>query len=377
MKKTLFILLSALLYVSDASAANPADPNATPITRTVLNYLTSLPSLTSKRVVSGAMADDPNVFSRDVQTIFTSTGKWPGMLGGQYVDPNCGSPCSGATQENINNFTMLQNYWGLGGLLTIVYSPTNPKTNGQITDTDFTSSDMSSLLTNGTTLNTRWLSNLDGLATWLGQFQTVGIPILFRPLHEMNGGWFWWGSAGGITTAQYQQLWQLTFNYLTNTKGLHNLVWVYSSNAETGNYTAYYPGSAYVDIVGLDIYLPGVSGPISLAGGYQQLTDPSIDKPFAITEFGPVIPYDPNRLTTAPQNYDGLITGIKQNMPNTIYWVSWTGAWGMGVGSNGVQHLNVSQLLSDSWVVNRGDITLGSQPPPTKIPSAHTGLRVN
>ena len=52
----------------------------------------------------------------------------------------------------------------------------------------------------------------------------------------------------------FRNVWIDMFNYLTNTKNLHNILWVYSPDHSRGNRLAYYPGSAYVDVVALDVY---------------------------------------------------------------------------------------------------------------------------
>ncbi|WP_281751689.1 glycoside hydrolase family 26 protein [Neptunitalea chrysea] len=81
------------------------------------------------------------------------------------------------------------------------------------------------------------------------------IPIIFRPFHEMNGSWFWWG--GNNTTAiDYIKLWRETVEMLRDEYGVHNLLYVYSPNklAPDDDYLKYYPADAYVDILGIDIY---------------------------------------------------------------------------------------------------------------------------
>ncbi len=87
------------------------------------------------------------------------------------------------------------------------------------------------------------------------------IPVIFRPFHEMDGTWFWWGSwtgDGANTDAEYIQLWQETVEYLRDTKNVHNLLWCWNSDRiNTANSTLFlemYPGNSYVDIIGLDCY---------------------------------------------------------------------------------------------------------------------------
>ena len=80
------------------------------------------------------------------------------------------------------------------------------------------------------------------------KLQDADVPILWRPLHEASGGWFWWGAAG---PEAYIKLYQLLYDRLTNYHDIHNLIWVWN-----GQNKDWYPGDEYVDIVGTDIY-PG------------------------------------------------------------------------------------------------------------------------
>jgi mannan endo-1,4-beta-mannosidase len=99
------------------------------------------------------------------------------------------------------------------------------------------------------------LADLSVLAGQLSYFAEYDIPVLFRPYHEMNTGSFWWGNK---TTASYQGLWRIMYNYLVNTRGLHNLIFVWAPIAWTPDGGDvpwdYYPGSGYVDIVAVDDY---------------------------------------------------------------------------------------------------------------------------
>jgi mannan endo-1,4-beta-mannosidase len=81
------------------------------------------------------------------------------------------------------------------------------------------------------------------------------IPVLFRPFHEMNGGWFWWGK-NSCTTEEYKALWKFTVDYLRKVRQLHNILYVYSTDAfaSADEYMAYYPGDEYVDMLGYDDY---------------------------------------------------------------------------------------------------------------------------
>lgn len=142
-----------------------------------------------------------------------------------------------------------------------------------------------------------YLSALDDFATWASNFKDTNgdlIPFMFRPFHENDGSWNWWG-IDTCTEAQFVSLWQDLVTYLKDTKGLHQIIYVYSPEIINGyDYDgALYPGDDYVDVLGLDWY----ANTITTAGTGNQGTDNGIErlqavydlaivknKPFGLTE---------------------------------------------------------------------------------------------
>lgn len=123
------------------------------------------------------------------------------------------------------------------------------------------------------------LRDMDAIAVQLKKFSSNNIPVLWRPLHESEGGWFWWGAKG---PAPFQQLWRLLYQRLTTHHGLHNLLWVLTSEDP-----AWYPGDDVVDILGVDAYPTDKSD--ALSGRWQALqTRFNGKKLLALTEFGGV-----------------------------------------------------------------------------------------
>jgi mannan endo-1,4-beta-mannosidase len=122
--------------------------------------------------------------------------------------------------------------------------------------------------------------DIDLIAVQLKRLDAAGVPVLWRPLHEAQGGWFWWGAKG---PKPFIWLWQFLYNRLVNQDGVHNLVWVFTS----GDDPAWYPGDAFVDVIGIDAY------PEDLHDTQGALWD-SLQKqfygrkPLAISEFGGV-----------------------------------------------------------------------------------------
>lgn len=91
------------------------------------------------------------------------------------------------------------------------------------------------------------IRDIDAIAVQLKKFQDADVPVLWRPLHEAAGGWFWWGAKGPDA---FKELWEIMYERLENYHQLHNLIWVYTASPDIN----WYPGDRYVDVVGLDIY---------------------------------------------------------------------------------------------------------------------------
>lgn len=104
---------------------------------------------------------------------------------------------------------------------------------------------------------TSWLDKAANFFLSLKDKKGKNIPILFRPYHELTGGWFWWGKGNG-TPEEFKAAWKFTFEYLQK-KGIHNLIYVYntSSFSSKEDYLANYPGDNYVDILSFDSYQNG------------------------------------------------------------------------------------------------------------------------
>jgi mannan endo-1,4-beta-mannosidase len=148
------------------------------------------------------------------------------------------------------------------------------------------------------------LRDIDVIAVELKKYAAANVPILWRPLHEAEGGWFWWGAKG---PGPFVQLWKLLYDRLVNRHQLHNLIWVYT----TGSKTEWYPGDAYVDVLGVDAYPGDVTDPLS--NDWESLLKRYDGKKLlAITEFGGV-----------PD-----VERMKRFGVRWSYFVSWTGDLG-------------------------------------------------
>lgn len=134
------------------------------------------------------------------------------------------------------------------------------------------------LLTEGTPEYNEMIKNWDKAAVALCELRDAGIPVLWRPFHEFDGGWFWWGKKGGDN---FIKLWKMMYDRYTNEFGLTNLIWVlgYSGEVKSG----WYPGDEYCDIIGSDTYDNSTN-----AKAWKKLTQLNTGKPMAFHECGNV-----------------------------------------------------------------------------------------
>lgn len=155
---------------------------------------------------------------------------------------------------------------------------------------------LKSILPNGS--NHNWYKlKLDKAASVFGNLtgnDGKKIPIIFRPFHELDGNWFWWGS-NYCTAEEYKELWQFTVNYLRDTKGLHNIIYTFSPDAsynDSASYLQRFPGDTYVDILGMDNYVDFASqnnsGVAAANNKLKMISDLAISKNkiAALTETG-------------------------------------------------------------------------------------------
>jgi mannan endo-1,4-beta-mannosidase len=354
----LILLLSASFSHCDWSYAAqiPSDPNASSKTRAVLNYLAALPTRATNRIISG-QALWGGSWAREPKALYAATGQHVGFIEADY-GPSGYSPPRSASIEEANN--LMIDHWNKGGLVGACSHTFNPKTGGNYRDLNFSDTDMVALITPGNAINARWIAELNRVAAMLQSLQAKGVVFIWRPLHEMNGGWFWWCAK---EPEKFKAVWRHMHNYFTNTKGLHNLLWAWApvrQRGETSDYTRYYPGAQFVDVVGIDLYADDfTSANDGMINGYNQLL--GLNKVFAITEFGPyggeLPPYN-------YYDYMRFLNQVKSTLPRAAYWTSWSGPW------SPVGQLNANALLNDSWVANRDEIHLSTLLPsmPTNTP---------
>jgi len=249
------------------------DRNATAETRSLFLYLNDI---RGKRLLFGHQhATDEGLtlvpMASGLQSeVKNSVGDFPAVFGwdtlsleGKEKPGVAGNP----EQSRANLAESVKAAHRIGGIITLSAHMPNFATGGMYNDTS--GSAVERILPGGDK-NEAYNAFLDNIALFASQAKDDNgkpIPILFRPFHEQNGGWFWWG-AKTTSTSQYVEIYRYTVEYLRDRRGVNNFLYVYSPNGTFGGdenvYLTTYPGDGYVDILGMDQYdnlqTPGTAG---------------------------------------------------------------------------------------------------------------------
>jgi mannan endo-1,4-beta-mannosidase len=109
------------------------------------------------------------------------------------------------------------------------------------------------VVTDGTPLNRAWRAQVDAVVPALLELQDAGVEVLWRPLHEMNDTWPWWGGRPGPVGSR--RLYQLMHDHLVRYRGLANLIWVWNvTDQRLDQIDDFFPGADYVDVISIDIW---------------------------------------------------------------------------------------------------------------------------
>jgi mannan endo-1,4-beta-mannosidase len=279
---------------SDSTTAPPVTPPPPPTTPfKTLNYLYSI---AGTKTVAGIHNREPNATPAVwTDSIFATTGKFPGFWSGDFL----------FEQDNIDNRQLMINEaineWKRNALVHLMWHSCNPAlsepcgydANGVLSS--LTDSQWVQLTTDSTVLNLKWKSMINEVCVYLQQLKDQHIEVLWRPFHEMNQSAFWWGGRPGPTGTR--KLYQLMHDYMTNTKGLTNLIWIWDLQdfgSLNNDVNAYNPGAAYWDIAALDVY----DGSGYTTAKYNTMLGVAVGKPIAIGECE-VLP-TPAQLTAQP-----------------------------------------------------------------------------
>jgi mannan endo-1,4-beta-mannosidase len=265
------------------TASEPVNPHATPEARALLAYFYSI---SGKATIAG-QHNYPNVGARWTDMAYDLTAKYPGLFGGDFGFSGGEDKDSVLSRPAMIAEAVRQ--YRNGAVVTLTWHEVRPTDDEPVTFKDsvqghLTDAEWKQLLTPGSPLNLRWQAQVDVVAGYLKQLQDAHVPVLFRPYHEINGNWFWWGGRPGKDGSQ--ALYRQIYDRFVNVHHLDNLLWVWNANTPNGSNASaielYYPGEQYADLLSIDVYgdfkEKYYTGMLALAGG----------KPIALGEVGGV-----------------------------------------------------------------------------------------
>lgn len=238
-------------FVSTSYASTPASQ--------LLKRLAKL----EKRGIMIGHQDDPLYgttwkWERNRSDVKDVCGDWPAVMGFELgnLELDSARNLDGVPFDRMRE--EIQNQYARGGVITISWHASNPTTGKNAWDPKGRA--VGKALQLGSKENMLLNEWLDRVADFLLSLKTADgkpIPVIFRPWHEMSGGWFWWGK-DSCTPEEYQQLYRITIDHLRDRGLAKQCVWAYSPggtpNETVENFMKFYPGDDYVDIIGFDMY---------------------------------------------------------------------------------------------------------------------------
>lgn len=325
----------------------PSDPQASAEAR---GLLLRLDDAYGKTTMVGVYKD------RDAQYVLDETGARPSIMGGDLLAYSPQEVAHGTHPERDGEVERLIARAKEGYIVTLSWHWCSPSGLMDTKEepwfrgfyTEATRFDIGKALADpGSTDYALLLSDIDTIAIQLRKLQDENVPVLWRPLHEAEGGWFWWGAKG---PKPFVQLWQLLYDRLTKTDGIHNLLWVYTSGGDP----AWYPGDAFVDVVGIDAYPKDLRDPEGQL--WDTLRKQFVDrKVLTISEFGgvPDIP----RMQRMGEFWSYAVSwsdseGPKKNSPEELKRI---------LASPGVRTMPAAQVHSVPRSVSEGSANSSTQ----------------
>ena len=263
----------------------------------VLPYLVRI---ASQRTLAGQHNREPSAEpTKWTAYVYRTTGHYPALWSGDFL----------FQAENIaSRWQMIkeaERQYKQGAVVNLMWHAC-PPVQGEpcgwdpgLLNAPLTDAQWRELTTDGTPLNKTWKLRMDDIAGYLQYLQDHQVEVLFRPLHEMNQSKFWWGGRPGPQGTA--RLYQLTHDYLTKTKGLTNLIWVWDMQDMSRDFAQYNPGPQYWDVFAFDVYGTGYD-----QSWYDYIRPLVGKKPMAIGECA--------KLPTP---------AVLAQQPNWVFFMSW------------------------------------------------------
>ncbi|SHF59208.1 mannan endo-1,4-beta-mannosidase [Mariniphaga anaerophila] len=257
MKKLLVISFLILGIAAFAQKPHPADSQATPET---VNLYRNLLKLQHEGIMFGHQDDlaygEGWVYEEGRSDVKDVCSDYPAVYGWELGHLELGDAYSLDSVHFDKIQGWIKTVYKRGGVNTISWHLRNPLTGGTSWDTSSKEA-VKSILPGGEKheLFKQYLNRLANFMLGLKTADGTYIPVLFRPFHEHTGSWFWWGK-DLCSVNEYTALWRFTANYLQQKKGIHHILYAYSTDRfqSESEYLERYPGDDVVDMLGFDLY---------------------------------------------------------------------------------------------------------------------------
>lgn len=246
----------------------------------ILTYLSQIPA--QKKTLAGTQVNEYEVYidCTSADRMKEMTGQRPAVLGLELMNAIAYPPYADYLVDRA--LTQAQ----AGGIVTMSWHQRNPVEICQrgeyfeCSQKAMTAETLKAVLTPGTREHQLWTNDVHAMAKVLHRLRDHGVVVLFRPYHEMNGGWFWWGKQ-----EQLGALWDALYNELAVKEKLDNLIWVFSVDRDAPDAARYFPKTHKPDLVGTDMYEPDPGTP-KFAAAKATLGKLAPNASFAFTEVG-------------------------------------------------------------------------------------------
>jgi beta-mannanase len=230
----MFVCFLFVTFTGKIFAVKPVVPDASPEAVALLNYLYDIKG---KYSLSAQMWSQFGQFD-EVEKIHEITGKYPAIKGQDLI-------------EEFNNRKEVMNmieWWQSGGIVSLMWHWGAPS-KGEGYNQSKMKINIDSCFIEGTPQNKAMWQDLSRIADWLTILRDAHVPVLWRPMHELGGQWFWYSLCGA---EPFKKVWITMFDYFTNVRKLNNLIWVFC-HYDFPN-PDFDPGKQYYDFAGADTY---------------------------------------------------------------------------------------------------------------------------
>lgn len=260
-KLCLFATAILLAYpcISDAQYQGPVDAKATPETKALFNNLAKLSKdhtlFGHQHATEYGHGWSGESGRSDVKSV---TGSHPAVIGVDFSGFSGRSPEEIQRAKDAVRKTVIDTY-DRGGVITAAWHFSNPVSKGGFYWVDSLSLPAVKYIIPGGVAHQQYKEILNGIGEWAYSLKGRNgslAPVIFRPFHEFDGGWFWWGKPHA-SREDFISLWRFTVSYLKDSLGVHNFIYVFSPDNRFNTETAFlerYPGNEWVDMVGMDNY---------------------------------------------------------------------------------------------------------------------------